>query len=134
MLFHTEKYGYMPVQLMTARSTNTYRAGAGTAGAVQDPAGLVLVPHGLELPAGGSSGANTAMRSHATTGHDDRVTVLVDTVRGLAVLLLSLVLHLAQDWYTELLTGNRLVPFITLFGQYAAARGCVSRRSPRHYL
>jgi hypothetical protein len=54
---------------------------------VEDPTGLAF---GLR----GDAGA--AVRSHAAAGHDDRVTVLVDVVRGLTEMLLSLVRHLAQ--------------------------------------
>lgn len=73
------------------QEVNTHRAGAGAAGAVKDPAGLVLLPRRLEMPAGGRAGADAGRRA-AVSGH--RVAVLVHAVCRLTVL--ALVLHLAQ--------------------------------------
>jgi hypothetical protein len=63
---------------------------------MQDPTGLVLVPHGLELPAGAGA---SAVPSNDATVSSDRVAVLVDAVGRLT--LLSLVLHLC--------TGDELI-------------------------
>jgi hypothetical protein len=85
---------------------STYRAGA--ARAVQDAAGLVLLPSGLELPAHAGAGTGAAGSLSHTTGSSSshahapscsptsggRVAVLVDAAgTSGAVAVLSLVLH-----------------------------------------
>ena len=87
----------------------SYRAGAGAAGAVQDAAGLVLLPRRLELAAthaGATVLAHAAGSGGTTVPHAagpgpgavpdaaDRVAVLVDAAGGsVAVLPLLAVLH-----------------------------------------
>ena len=89
----------------------SYRAGAGAAGAVQDAAGLVLLPRRLELAAthaGATVLAHAAGSGGTTVPHAagpgpgavpdaaDRVAVLVDAAGGsVAVLPLLAVLHVA---------------------------------------
>ena len=92
----------------------SYRAGAGAAGAVQDAAGLVLLPRRLELAATHAGATVLPQLAHAagsggtTVPHAagpgpgavpdaaDRVAVLVDAAGGsVAVLPLLAVLHVA---------------------------------------
>ena len=81
----------------------SYRAGAGAAGAVQDAAGLVLLPRRLELAATHAGAAVLPQLAHAAgpgpgavPDAADRVAVLVDAAGGsVAVLPLLAVLHVA---------------------------------------
>jgi hypothetical protein len=84
---------------MTAGSIYAYRAGAGAARAVQDTAGLVLLPGRLEMPAAGrgtGGGGTPAVPSNDTAVSGDRVAVVLVDAVGRVALLSRLVLHLAQ--------------------------------------
>ena len=121
---------YAEVVLIRKKYINTHRTGAtGAAGALQDPAGLVLLPRGLEMPtcSRAGAGADAAVRAHAGAGamSGHRVAVLVDAVSRLAVLHLAqvLILIISEIWYVVFLTSSVSLQLVVV--EAGAARGAI---------